>query len=55
LRSVGVAFFALKEQSVFPFLMCVCNLSYPARKALSSYYIVTCALCGCIIFSHIIS
>ena len=35
--------------------VCVCSLSYPARKAHAPYYVVICGLFGCATFLHIIS
>jgi hypothetical protein len=37
------------------FLVCGCNLSYPARKSHPSCYIVICGRPGCIVFFHMIS
>ena len=33
----------------------VCSLSYSARNASESYYVVICGLSGCTVFFHIIS
>jgi len=48
---------ALEKQELlgYIFWVCVCNLSYPSRKAHAPCYIVIFVLSGCTIFFHIIS
>ena len=43
------------EKQYYVFWVCVCSLSYPARKAHATYYIVICGLSGSTVFFHIIS
>jgi hypothetical protein len=44
-----------RNHCVYVFWVCVCSISYPARKAHAPYYIAICSLSGSTIFFHIIS
>ena len=54
MRRFRVTIVAVEKQQVL-YSLCVCSLSYPARKAHAPYYIVICGLSGCTTFFHIIS
>ena len=50
LRRVRVTIVAVEKQ----YIVCVCNLSYPVRKAHAACYIVTCDRYGSNMFFHLI-
>jgi hypothetical protein len=54
LRRVRVTTVAVEKQRVL-YILCVCSLSYPARKAHAPCYILICGLSGPTSFFHIIS
>ena len=54
IRRVSVTNVAVEKQNVLHILcVCVNSLSYPARKAHATYYIVICGLSGFTLFLHI--
>jgi len=56
LRRVRVTIVAVRSNKYYIFSVCVCSLSYPARKAHAPYYIAIGGLSSCTIFftlSHI--
>ena len=55
LRRLRVTFLSCKCNKCYTFWVCVCNLSYPARKAHATYYIVISVLSGWTTFLYIIS
>ena len=55
LRGVRITIFTVEKQKCYIIWVCVCSLIYPACKRRGSYYVVTCGLSGCTIFSHVIS
>ena len=52
LRRVPVTVVAEKSNKYYIFRVCVCSLSYAARKAHAPYFIAVCGLSDCIIFFH---
>jgi hypothetical protein len=44
-----------KSNKCYKFRVCVCSLSYPARKNHAPYHIVICGLLSSTVFFHIIS
>jgi len=55
LKRVRITIVAVQNQTYYIFRVCVYSLSYLARRAHASYYIVICGVPGCIMIIHIIS
>ena len=44
MRGVRLTFVAMESNKYYIFCVCICSLSYSARKAHAPYYIVNCGL-----------